>query len=88
MYFALWYADLLAYPEWANVLYGVKAVKNDGWNSSIAFEKGHTYYTYISGFDGGFNHHVIYKFKWDGEFTDYYFTEQDADPDSNDDTGL
>ena len=88
MYFALWYADLLAYPEWANVLYGVKAVKNDGWNSSIAFEKGHTYYTYISGFDGGFNHHVIYKFKWDGESTDYYFTEQDADPDSNDNTDL
>ena len=57
-------------------------------NSSVEFEKGHTYYTYISGFDGAFNHHVIYKFKWDGEWTNYYFTEQDADPDSNDNTGL
>ena len=88
LYFALWYADLLEYPEWANVLFGVKAVENDGWNSSVEFEKGHTYYTYISGFDGAFNHHVIYKFKWDGESTNYYFTEQDADPDSNDNTGL
>ena len=88
MYFAMWYADLLEYPVWANVLFGVKAIENDGGNSSVEFKKGHTYYTYISGFDGAFNHHVIYKFKWNGEFTNYYFTEQDADPDSNDNTGL
>ena len=80
MYFGFWYGLQLQYPQYVNVMYGVKAVENDGWDTYVLFEEGHTYYTYISGFDGSFNHHVIYKFTWTGEDFEQYFTEADALP--------
>ena len=94
VFFAYWYANLMTHPETANVLYGVKAVDNNGYNSRLSFEKGHTYYTTIAGFDGPFNHMVTYKFTWTGEDDQRYFREEDAvivdgydpeimDPDSN-----
>ena len=78
VYFAYWYADQFAHPEEANILFGVKAVNNNGYSSRLAFQKGHTYYTTIAGFDGPINHMVTYKFTWTGENFQYYYTE-DAD---------
>ena len=79
-YFGLWYDIQVMYPQLANIYYGVLAIENDGWSSYLYFEEGHTYYTYISGFDGWDNHHVIYKFTWTGENYEQYFTEADALP--------
>ena len=78
-YFQAWLENLLDHPENANVLYGVKAVENDGWDGHIMFEQGHTYYTAISAFDGPVSQsNVIYKFTWNGEDTEYYFKEEDS----------
>ena len=78
-YFQAWLENLLDHPENANVLYGVKAVENDGWDGHIMFEHGHTYYTAISAFDGPVSQsNVIYKFTWNGEDTEYYFKEEDS----------
>ena len=78
MYFGLWYGEMMSNPEFADILYGVKAVENDGFNSYLEFEAGHTYYTYFSGFEGSFNHQVLYKFRWEGENTSLYFREEDS----------
>jgi len=85
MYFELWYSTQAANPSTANIIYGVKAICNDGWESYLEFEEGHTYYTYISGFDGFFNHHVLYKFTWKEKFQQY-FKEEDSVLEEN--TGL
>jgi len=75
VYFAQWYMDQLAHPQDANILYGVKAVDNNGYNSRLEFEEGHTYYTTIAGFDGPHNHMVTYKFTWTGKDYQRYFKE-------------
>ena len=78
-YFRAWLQNLYDHPEQAVVVYGVKAVENDGYDSHLMLEKGHTYYTAISAFDGPVSQsHVIYKFLWEGEDTDYYFCEKDS----------
>ncbi|MCR5050867.1 MAG: hypothetical protein K6A36_07275 [Paludibacteraceae bacterium] len=76
-YFMTWMFGLFLYPENASVYYGVKAMNNDGIDSHLSFQNGHTYYTGIGGFDGSFKQTTIYKFKWHGEDTEYYFVDTD-----------
>lgn len=85
MYFDFWYNNLLQHPEQARIVYGVQAVENDGYDSYLEFQEGHTYYTYFSGFDGSFNHHVLYKFTWTEDY-EHYFTEEESVLEEN--TGL
>lgn len=59
------------------VRYGVQVTKNDGLNSDIEFEEGHTYYTAIVSYDGWMGNNVIYKFTWTGEDCDLFFTDED-----------
>lgn len=61
----------------SDIRYGVQAVQNDGINSFVLFEQGHTYYTAIAGFDGVVGGGVIYKFTWTGEDFEAYFTDED-----------
>ncbi len=79
-YFSEWMLDLMEWPQDDDIYYGVKAIKNDGFSSAsmTRFEKGHTYYTAIGGFDGGIGNNVIYKFRWENESTEYYFTDTDS----------
>ena len=72
-----WIDTLFTYPEQARILYGVQVIQNDGDNSYLTFEEGHTYYTALSAFDGKFDHATIYKFVWYGEQTEYYFMDTD-----------
>ena len=76
-YFLVWEADAFINPEKANVFYGVKAIENDGEQSHLQFEEGHTYYTGITGFDGLFKQMTIYKFKWT-KGCEYYFHDTDS----------
>lgn len=78
LYFALWSMERFLEPENADVHYGVQAVKNDGSQSAEAFQKGHTYFTILSGFDGSFRQTTIYRFVWTGDSCEYYF--RDTDP--------
>lgn len=77
-YFVFWMLDRFLDPSKAKVLYGVHAVENDGFQSSVEFQEGHTYYTALSGYDGSFKQTTIYKFKWTGDSCNYYF--KDTDP--------
>ena len=78
IYLYSWTLDRFAYPDSANVLYGVKAVENDGWSSNEEFTEGQTYYTLISGYDGSFKQTTIYKFKWSGDSCNLYFHDTDS----------
>jgi hypothetical protein len=60
-----------------SVRYGVQVVKNDGLNSDIEFELGHTYYTAIVSYDGFMGNNVIYQFTWTGDSCDLFFTDED-----------
>ena len=76
--FFYWIYSRFEHPDSTNVLYGVKAVENSGWQSSVYFEEGHTYYTCIADFDGMFDHFAIYKFVWTGDSCNYFFHETDS----------
>lgn len=76
-YFLEWEIYNFEYPDNANVFYGVKAIENDGEQSHIRFEEGHTYYTGITGFDGLFKRMTIYKFTWTKD-CDLYFHDTDS----------
>ena len=78
IYFSTWVVERFIDPDWATVLYGVKATENNAWDSYLEFQEGHTYYTLISGFDGGFKQYCIYKFKWTGDDCDLYFVDTDS----------
>lgn len=79
-FFSEWLQYLFDYPSEANLLYGVKAVENDGYDEHICFEEDHTYYTAIAAFDGPVcQSNVIYKFTWHGEDTQYYFREYNSE---------
>lgn len=65
----------LQYPKYADLLYGVRACKNNGYDNYMLFEQDHTYYTCIAGFDGLICHPTIYKFRWEGEQTELYFKD-------------
>ena len=77
-YFAFWALERFYTPEIAEVLYGVHAVENDGWQSAEYFQEGHTYYTAICGFDGSFKQLTLYKFTWTGDSCNLYM--RDSDP--------
>lgn len=77
-YFIIWAMERFLYPDSANVLYGVKAVENDGYSSSEEFKTGHTYYTAISGYDGSFKQSTVYKFIWTGDSCNLYFYDTDS----------
>lgn len=76
-YFSLWLLQMSTHPEEARVLYGVSAINNDGLSSHLVFEEGHTYYTFIGGYDFSVRQNALFKFKWEGEKTNLYFTEKD-----------
>ena len=59
------------------ILYGVKATHNDGEDSYMRFEEGHTYHTAIAGWDGVIGNNVIYTFTWTGDKFEKYFTDDD-----------
>ena len=75
-YFSMWLLYMSAHPDDASVLYGVSAMQNDGINTDIEFEKGHTYYTFIGGFDFSQRQSTLYKFVWEGDSTNLYFTNR------------
>ena len=76
-YFLQWETEMFLYPEKANVYYGVKAIENNGEQSHLEFEEGHTYYTGITGFNGLFKRMTIYKFTWTKD-CEYYFHDTDS----------
>ena len=76
-YFTVWLLYQSTHPEEARVLYGVSAIENDGIGSYLTFEEGHTYYTFIGGYDFSSRQNTLYKFRWEGEKTELYFTEKD-----------
>ena len=78
IYFGFWCLDRFLDRTKADVLYGVHAVENDGYQSSECWEEGHTYYTVISGYDGSFKQTTIYKFVWTGDSCNYYFHDTDS----------
>ncbi len=75
-----WTYNQFRYPANAEVYYGVHATENTDFSeqSYLGFESGHTYYTAICGFDGIFEKMTLYKFKWYGEDTEYYFVDTDS----------
>lgn len=77
-YFVWWSVERFISLAETNVKYGVYADKNDGILSDAAFEKGHTYYTALSGYDGSFRQTTIYRFKWTGDSCEYYFHDTDS----------
>lgn len=83
-YFKVWMLKLFMAPWDAHPLYGVQAVKNDGIDSYLMFEEGHTYYTAIGGFDGSFKQYTLYRFRWEGENTELYLSEEQNIADGED----
>ena len=77
-YFLLWLLSQSAYPEQAHPLYGVNVRENDGIFDGIEFEEGHTYYTFIGGFDFSMRQNTLYKFQWVGDTTNLYFSREDS----------
>lgn len=75
-FFVYWTMEMIETPN-IKPYYGVQAMVNDGVNTHLKFEEGHTYYTFISGFDGYFIQSAIFRFRWLGEDSDFYFTEED-----------
>ena len=61
-----------------NVRRGVQVTYNDGLNSQVEFEEGHTYYTAIVSFDGFIGYDVIYRFLWTGDDFEAYFRNEDS----------
>lgn len=84
IYFQLWMLNLFLDPSQAHPHYGVQAIKNDGIDSYLEFEEGHTYYTAIGGFDGSFKQYTLYRFRWEGENTELYLSEEQNIAEEND----
>jgi len=76
-YFSYWLLYHSTHPEEARILYGVSAFKHDYFTTDIAFEEGHTYYTFIGGYDFSLKQNTLYKFLWEGDSTDIYFMPWD-----------
>ena len=77
IYFQNWEIHAFLYPNSITPYYGVKVIHNDGIQSSLVFEEGHTYYTGITGFDGLFKRMTVFKFKWT-KGCEYYFHDTDS----------
>jgi len=81
-YFTTWLLNLSMSPDQANVQYGVSAKENDGFESWDIFpdgmyEVGHTYYTFIGGYDFSVRQNTLYKYTWKGDKKDLYFSQDD-----------
>lgn len=76
-YFMDWLAFRFSDSDFAVIHYGVKATYNDGFDSWLEFQPGHTYYTCIAGYDGTFRQIAIYKFTWTGDNYENYFSNED-----------
>lgn len=77
-YFEEYFINIMKNKLTGNILYGVKASHNDGWDSDLEFLEGHTYYTAIAGWDGVVGKNVIYKFNWTGENYEAYFKDANS----------
>jgi len=77
-YFGLWVQECFAFPDSTKVRYGVNTVENNGVLSADSFKVGHTYYTGICGYDGGYEQATVYKFNWTGDSCDLYYTDTDS----------
>ena len=77
-YFTDYFLTISKVDPASNIRYGVQVVKNDGMNSYVEFEEGHTYYTAIVSYDGFIGNNVIYKFTWTGEDFAATFTDEDS----------
>lgn len=77
LYFSDLFLGISKFNLTDHIRYGVQVVENNGVNSDIEFEEGHTYYTAIVSFDGFIGNNVIYKFRWTGEDFNAYFTDED-----------
>ncbi|MBR1716727.1 MAG: hypothetical protein IJ718_03780 [Paludibacteraceae bacterium] len=64
-------------PQDADILYGVYTRQNNGFGKALDFEEGHTYYTFICGYDDGFFHPTLYKFRWKDASTELYLTDSE-----------
>lgn len=78
-YFTEWFEQMIKYGAYTEVYYGVKAIENDGLNSHLMFEPGHTYYTAIAGFDGEIGNNIICQFTWQNKNSEFYFKDEDND---------
>jgi hypothetical protein len=76
-FFALWLFDKFGNPEKAEVHYGVTVRENGGFVDPSSYQTGHTYYTFIGGFDFSLRQNTLYKFRWENEKTEYYFSLKD-----------
>lgn len=77
IFFIEWTYMMHEEPEMAKIRYGVQVVENDGLDSYLEFEENHTYYTFISSYDGYMTDSTIYRFVWQGDSTNYYFVDTD-----------
>lgn len=78
-YFGLYFLNIMEHPNWIDHLsYGVNVQENNGLDSDVEFEEGHTYYTAIVGWDGNMGNNVIYKFTWTGDDFEAYFKDEDS----------
>ena len=75
-YFSLRLLYLSTHPKEVDVLYGVSTKYHDGFEE-YEFEQGHTYYTFIGGYDFSIRQSTLYKFRWEGEKTNLYFSLKD-----------
>ncbi len=74
-YFKWWMLEQYLLSDSVRIFYGVTVSNNDGTDGHIEFEEGHTYYTSIAGYDGDLSQNTIYKFRWNGAKTEYYFVD-------------
>lgn len=81
-YFEYLFGLYIDYKLTDQIHFGIYAHNNDGLGDGTSdtwFEEGHTYYTALALVDGYLEKQsiVIYKFLWEGEQTQLYFTDLD-----------
>lgn len=82
-FFVQTFIEYMQYQEEFRVHFGIYAHNNDGIGDGTSltyFEEGHTYYTGVAMMDGYLSStsSAIYKFRWEGEKTQLFFTNDDA----------
>lgn len=78
-YFEEDFDEYVLYKEDSRIHFGIYAHNNNGigdGSSTTLFEEGHTYYTGLTLMDGYLSKEslTIYKFRWENENTQFYFT--------------
>ncbi|MBQ7531422.1 MAG: hypothetical protein IJT12_06910 [Paludibacteraceae bacterium] len=81
-FFVQTFHEYMQYQENDRIHFGIYAHNNDGigdGSSMTFFDEGHTYYTGVAMMDGYLSSSAsaIYKFRWEGEKTQLFFTSQD-----------